>query len=201
MTRDDSVRTDRGELVVRDGEVRIRTTPRGAFREEYLGNWTDRGLLRRGLYVVTTLFTVGTFADMVRDVFGFSDRLLSVGTIVSLGVVLVTVIGLRWSISRLRRDSTIPLSAIREVERERANGKRDGEGGTEEPTLRFIHTPESDDEETEIEFPSEEAAGRAAQLLRYKGVHVFDLDDWSRRTEIEGSRDGNRREKRETETN
>ncbi len=60
---------------------------------------------------------------------------------------------------------------------------------------RLVHFPESDDDETEIEFLSEEEAERAVQLLRYKGIRVFDLDDWSRHTEIEGNRERERREK------
>ncbi len=78
----------------------MRTTPRGVVHEKYLDNWVKSGRLRRWAYVVTTLFTVGTFANIVRDVLGFSDRLLSMGSAVSVAVVFVAVIVLRWTILR-----------------------------------------------------------------------------------------------------
>ncbi|MFH5798147.1 hypothetical protein [Haladaptatus sp. CMAA 1911] len=187
MARDDSVRTARGKHVVRDDELRIRTTPRGIVREKRL-DWEKSGRLRRWASVVTTLFTVGTFASIVRDVLGFPDRLLSMGSAVSVAVVVVAIIGARWASLRWRQDPTVPLSTIREVEHERANGARDDEDETGGSKLGLVHFPGSDGGETEIEFPSEEEAERAVQSLRYRGIRVFDLDDRSRRPTLDGKR-------------
>jgi hypothetical protein len=42
---------------------------------------------------------------------------------------------------------------------------------------------------------------RAVQLLRYKRIRVFDLDDWSRRTEIERNRETEGKGESEIEAN
>ncbi|KZN24168.1 hypothetical protein A4G99_06905 [Haladaptatus sp. R4] len=181
MTADDTVRTERGRLVVRNGELRVRRTLRGFFRKVCLDNWVGHGLPRRAWFVLTTLVTVGTVGQAVLHFLDFSNRASPIGTLISIATITVMVVVLKAVLPLLRRDRTVRFTDIREIEHH-----------DDEPTLRLLHTS---DDEIEIHFPSEREVERAADLLRYKGIRVFQpgFESWSRRTRVR------RDEERETE--
>ncbi|WP_049971195.1 hypothetical protein [Haladaptatus cibarius] len=174
MTSRDTVPTKDGEFTVQSGDLRVRTTPRGAVRGIYFENWEGKDKLQQGWFVFSSIFTAVTVGGFINDWLGFSGALLSVGFVISLLFFYVAAGVLMLVNGRLRTDVSIPLRTIREVEHN-------------EKQLELAVGEFEDVETTEIEFPHESDAEKAIELLRWKGIRITELGEekTNLRTEID----------------
>lgn len=176
MTNRESVPTGSGEFTVRNGHLRVRTTPRGVVRNIYLDSWKEKDKLQQGWVVFSTVLAMVTFGQFVSEWLGFSGELLSVGFVLSAVLVYALFLALKLGHGRLRGDISIPLRTIREAER-----------GSDRTKLRVVHGEFEDVASTEIEFPSESDAEQAIELLRWKGIRIAEVgnEKTNFRTEID----------------
>ncbi|WP_435152834.1 hypothetical protein [Haladaptatus sp. DFWS20] len=164
MTSRDGVPTQSGTLSIQSGELRVRTTPRGIIRSQYLDNWKGKDRLQKGWFLFSNLFATITFGQILNDWLGFSGGLVSVGFLLSGVLVHFIAGGLRFVNKRFRSGISIPLRTIRKAEHK-----------SDPKKLEVVHGELEDVETTEIEFPTESDAEQAIELLRWKGIRIGEL--------------------------
>ncbi len=153
-----SVRTERGALSVRDGLLRVRTTPRSVFSGILSQKWWRARVKRRGLFLLSVCTTAWGIQGLLSTAMSggpddwFSYALLAGG---------LACMAFAFANDVRNRNLTIPLSAVESVEQP-----------TDGLTLRISHSESDDPETTEIEFRSEASVERAVEQLRYKGIRV-----------------------------
>ncbi|MFB9804579.1 hypothetical protein ACFFQF_03570 [Haladaptatus pallidirubidus] len=116
MTARDTVPTEGGKFIVQSGHLRVRTTPRGIVRAQYLDNWKGQDKLQRGWFIFTNIFATITLGQIVNGWLGFSGGLLTVGFAFSALLIHVVLWLLKSANGRLREGLSIPLRTVREVE-------------------------------------------------------------------------------------
>ncbi len=180
MTTRDSVLTVNGSLTVQNGNLRVRTTPRGVVRSQYLDNWNGKDRLQKGWFIFSNIFATITLGKIISEWLGFSGGLLTVGFVLSALLVHVGLWFLKLVHGRLREGISIPLQTVREVEHK------------SDPTkIVVVHGESENVERAKIEFPSESDADSAIELLRWKGIRIAELGEQKSnlRGEIERERE------------
>ncbi|WP_227355112.1 hypothetical protein [Haladaptatus salinisoli] len=168
------VRTERGALSVRDGRLRVRTTPRSVLGGIRLQKWRRASAIRRALFLLSLLSTGWGFYGLASTAMrGGPDEWLPYALL--WGGFAFVVLGFLGDARR--RNVTIPLRTISRVERS-ADGS----------TLRVVHAEDGDAETTDIEFVSDSGVEKAAERLRWKGVRVSETSS-DRRPAAEGYRE------------
>lgn len=168
---------------MRDGRLRVRTTPRSVLRGIRLQKWRRASAKRRGLFLLSVLTTRwGLYGVVSTAMRGGPDEWLPYALLS--GGLLFVALGFLDDLRR--RNAAIPLRTISRVE-------RSGDGST----LRVAHAKDGDAETTDIEFASESGVEKAVERLRWKGVRIAEVGE--RKANLRENIE--RRRKREVETN
>lgn len=163
-----SVRTERGTLSVRDGLLRVRTTPRSVFSGILSQKWWRASIKRRGLFLLSVCTTAWVFQRLLSTAMSGGPDDWFPYTLLASGLAFMMLAFLN---DVRKRNLTISLSTIESVEQR-----------VDDPTLRVSHSEPNETETSEIEFQAEASVERAAEQLRYRGVRVSEPSSTGRST-------------------
>ncbi|GAA0243899.1 hypothetical protein ACFFQF_03565 [Haladaptatus pallidirubidus] len=153
-----SVRTERATFLMRDGELRVRTTPSSVFKGLYRQKWRQASVIGRGLFLFSLVGTGWGIERLVGTTLGDGPDEWLPFVLLWAGFAFMAF-GFLMNI--YTRNVRIPIRSILDVERN-ADGR----------ALHVTYTESEAVEETEIKFSSETSAEKAVAELRYKGIRV-----------------------------